>query len=135
MNIGRAVQREATRDDRALDELADSMVEAAFRRNLLTRLVRTAGIMLATFVATTAFVQSAERERCEANKTFLRSYVEFGATAADARRQSAAEANTRREREADLETARAYDEQVNLLRPGIDTDCDERYPIIPLLGI
>lgn len=127
--------RQATKDEKALDELSDSLVEAAFRRNLLTRFVRTVLVCFVTFMATTAFVQSAERKRCENGKVFLKSYTSFVENAAAARRKDAADADTPRERQNNIETAEAYEEQVKLLKPGIKQDCNELYPIVPFLGV
>ena len=135
MSFKDLVTRQATKDEHALGELSDSMVEAAFRRNLITRFVRTLLIIFVTFMATTAFVQSAERERCEQGKVFLRSYVEFVSTAAAAREVEAKEGDNAKERKASRDTAKSYREQEKLLRPGIDVDCSDRYPIVPFLGV
>lgn len=118
-----------------IDDVEYALQDAWLNRHGVTRAVRFVLIIFIAFIATTAFVQSNERKRCNESKVFLRSYAGFLDKAAQARRDDATHADTLAEKRDDIDTAQAYEQLLKLIKPGIDRSCNEVYPILPYIGI
>lgn len=121
-------------EDAHLEAFTHSMQETWFNRHGLTRFVRWITTVFVSFLAATAFVQANNREQCEKSKPFLKSYITFVSKASEARQVAADEAQDgSKEQQVNQEAADLYREQVKLISPGVKTDCNKAYPIIPIL--
>lgn len=133
-SLHRRITNDLTKDERGLGELEYALAEAWMRKHFMTRFVRFVLTILIAFIATTAFVQGNNRDQCERSKPFLKSYSQFVLSAARAREADAKSSPNPRERRSNTDTAEAYRRQYELIKPGVTADCNDQYPIIPLLG-
>lgn len=124
--------RNADKHDKNLDVIHDSLAEAWFRRNLLTRFVRWIVGALVVFIATTAFVQGTAREQCGQSRAFLESYVTTLENSRDGRIADSKHADDRYERAADLRVAGEHKRQIAAIKGLLEQSCDDRYPLLPL---
>jgi len=124
------------REDDVIDDVEYALQEAWLSRHGLTRFVRFILTILIAFVSVTGFIQTKERDRCEQSKAFVGLYAQFLEQQVEFRKEANKKLGPNDPLRPTAEAAlKNYQTQLKLLHDSGDINCNDEYPILPLIGI